>query len=287
MGIGPNARAARRRRGTAVDIRRRRGPVRKGAVDATTDLRVAHAQCCQRGDGARRWRDVRDVVLPLPIPAAGARLLTDQGRPLVPADDSVHRDRLDVGLPRRHARRRQASARGGLDRADAGSLPVHGPRGERHLSRQRARALAARRDRDRPFVRPADDLGGRRRRPEGGGPGLRSCQHLAAGRWRARPGDPCRDRRRTDQQRPPSYRRRRARRARGAHQRLPVGVRRGGGICARRRGRRGGGTAAHPGTNGGRTRPITRRTRTLARATSESAGCTRPWSTSAPTRRGC
>ena len=53
---------------------------------------------------------VRDVVLRLALPAAGARLLPDPRRARLPADDAVHRRRLDAGLAAGRPRRRQAAA---------------------------------------------------------------------------------------------------------------------------------------------------------------------------------
>ena len=57
-----------------------------------------------------RRRDLRHVVLRLALPAAGARLLADRGRPRVPADDARDHRRLDDRLARRCRPRRRRAA---------------------------------------------------------------------------------------------------------------------------------------------------------------------------------
>ena len=89
---------------------------------------------------------VRDVVLHVALPPAGARLLADQGRAGVPADDALHRRRLDARLARGDPSRRQAAADRGDGLAGGGAALVHRHHAERRLPRRGAGAVAARRD---------------------------------------------------------------------------------------------------------------------------------------------
>ncbi len=132
--------------------------------------------------------------------------------------------------------RRQAAAAGGDGRADSRAGSVHRHLGGRHLPWQRARAVAAGRDRDRALVRAGDDPGSGRGRAAGGGARVGARQHVATGGRRARARDPGRNRDRKDQRRPAQ--RRRSQRARGADERLSGGVpgRRGVCVCRCRRG---------------------------------------------------
>ena len=75
LGLDPDACPDRRRRRAAGGVRRDRGPVREGPVDAASHLRVAHAARVEHRRVHARRRDVRDVVLPLAVPPAGARVL--------------------------------------------------------------------------------------------------------------------------------------------------------------------------------------------------------------------
>ena len=109
LGIGADARHHRRRDRAAGRLRGDRGQVRPRAADAAADLGLAHAERRQRRRAAGRRRHLRDVVLRLAVPAAGARLLADPRRPGLPADDAVHRGRLDDRLA--HGRPARAPSR--------------------------------------------------------------------------------------------------------------------------------------------------------------------------------
>ena len=122
------------------------------------------------------------------------------------ASAARHPRRLQTTPDRRHTacRRRPAVV---LTRA----------RDRRLVRRGRPRPIAARRRRVRTGVRARDDRRRDRNRATRGGPGLRSDQHLPAGRRRARARDP-RDRR--QQPHPKPVPRRRPQHGRGADQRL-------------------------------------------------------------------
>ena len=63
-----------------------RGAARRAAARAAADLRLARAVGRERRRVLPRRLGLRDVVLPLALPPAGARLLADRGGPRVPAD---------------------------------------------------------------------------------------------------------------------------------------------------------------------------------------------------------
>ena len=142
-----------------------------------------------------RRGELRDVVLRLAVPAAGARLLPDPGRPRLSADDALHRDRLDARLAARAADRRQADAHGGMALHVAGLLlfariPTHGT----YLGDVLVPSLLV--GIGIGFVvRPGHDRRRRRRRPARGRPGLRvwstprACSAARSG-WRCWPRSP-------------------------------------------------------------------------------------------------
>ena len=78
-----------------------RGTLCKAAADAASDLLLAHAHRRQRRCVPARRGRVRDVVLPVALPAAGSRLLAVARRPRLPADDAVDRRLLGARLARR------------------------------------------------------------------------------------------------------------------------------------------------------------------------------------------
>ncbi len=92
------------RLGAAGRVRGDRGADRPLTVDAAADLLLADAERGQRGGAAGRRRRVRDVVLPVAVPPASARVLAAEGRPRLPPDDALHRGRIDAGLARRERR---------------------------------------------------------------------------------------------------------------------------------------------------------------------------------------
>ena len=146
------------------------------------------------------------------------RLLADQDRDRLPAaggrDHPLGRRRL----PARHARRLQDTP----DRRHAAgrrraAVVLPGARDRRLVRRRRPRPVAAGRGRPRTGVRARDDRRRHRNQATRGGPGLRSDQHLPAGRRRARARDPRDDR---QQPHPKPVPRRRPQLGRGADQRL-------------------------------------------------------------------
>ena len=160
---------------------------------AVPDLPAAHAHGRQRGGPAGRRLAVLDVLLHLPVHAAGAGLQRDQGGRLLPAagglDHPVGRNRVaarDEG--------RLQERPGDRDGADRGRpclvLPDLGPR---QLRGRHPRPVAARRGRARLRVRADDDRRGVRGERPRRRPGERPDQHLAAGRRRARARNPVRD----------------------------------------------------------------------------------------------
>ena len=134
--IGGRHRAAGR-------VRAHRGPLRPLAADAAADLPLADAQRGQRHRAARRRGLVRDVVLRVAVPAAGARLLPHPRRAGLPADDAVHRRRVHRRLAAGRARGRQADPHRRDDLADRRAVLVHRHLGERHLRRVDAVPVAA------------------------------------------------------------------------------------------------------------------------------------------------
>ncbi len=144
MGLGVDAGADGRRRRccswfVAIEGRFAKSPLMPLRIYSSRTLTVL-----ERGHAAARCRRVRNVVLPVALPPAGARLHADPGRPCVPADDVCHRRFLDAGSAAGAPLRRQVPARHRDAVAIRRAAAVHRHLGRRHLRRQRARAVAAR-----------------------------------------------------------------------------------------------------------------------------------------------
>ena len=99
-GSSRRARARRARARAARRLRRARGALREPA-DAAADLPLAQRVGRQRDPGARRRRDVRDVLHGLAVPAARARLRRAGDRPRLPAHDDRHGRRCRCATPSR------------------------------------------------------------------------------------------------------------------------------------------------------------------------------------------
>src|SRR5260221_488675 len=158
------------------------------AAGPILDLPHPPADRRQRGRPARRRFAVLDVLLHLPLHAAGARLQRHPRRPLLPAagaaDQRLGRDRLPAGdQDRLQARARHRAA---LHRRRPGL--VQPGLGRRRLHHGHPRTVAARRRRPRLRLRDDHDRRRLRRRGKRVGPGQRPDQHLAADRWRTRAG---------------------------------------------------------------------------------------------------
>ncbi len=135
--------------------------------------------------------DVRDVVLPLPVSAGSARVLADQDRPGLPADDARDRGRLDSRVADHAPGRSQAPA-------DLRHDPAR--RSAWRLSPTSASTATTSASCSSPACSPRSDCrspSSPRRSPRprasnaaGGRAGLGCGQHRAAVRRRARIGDP-------------------------------------------------------------------------------------------------
>ena len=104
LDLGRDARGRRCRPGPAGALRPHRAP-RAATARPAGHLPLAHADGRQPRLLPARLRRVRDVVLRLAVPAAGARLHADRGRAELPAHDRRDHRRLDLrraplGAPR-------------------------------------------------------------------------------------------------------------------------------------------------------------------------------------------
>ena len=188
MGKREDDRAVRGRPAAARGLRRDRAAL-EGAADPPRHLPPALAQRQQRRDAARRVRPVRDVLLRVALPAGDPRLQAARGRVRVPALHARDRDRRgrvagadpedrhpSRQLHRHHDGRVGSSTSAGCPSTGATcASPAHDSRGL---------------DRHGHDVRPAHPARDDERRLGGCGTRVGALQHVAAGRRRARPGDP-------------------------------------------------------------------------------------------------
>ena len=191
LGLPGRARPGRRRRRPAGRVRPLREPVStaypQGGADAAEHLQAADPARRELRDLPALRRDLRLLVLPVPLHAGHAPLQRAHHRPRLRADDGRRRRRCDPRPEDRQARLAADRPRRGHALRRGRGVPAHQRPSRRHLRRERPPRRPARRLRSRPRAGAGDD---RRRagRPAGGQRArLRRPQHLPVRRRGPRP----------------------------------------------------------------------------------------------------